>query len=227
MAGLRGYLSNKAAGCQGLPAMVGCSCIACVNIQHADGLKSATFSTSYEATMKASKKLVEPADVLFRIKRGLSGYVSYLAACEMNEAFSEYVLYEPMLRILTARGFTVKCESPCHWVPKTSRGDYKKIDFEVTGKTIHFAIEVKWAKQPKLNVANDYEKLVGFQMEHPESSVFLCVFGRKTHVNNIVLNPSGFRERGEPIYADLKKTKFGCRFFEISRVLPTFKVKKN
>ena len=46
----------------------------------------------------------EPRNVLYRIKRGLAGFVSYLAACEMNQAFSEYVLYEPILRILTARG---------------------------------------------------------------------------------------------------------------------------
>lgn len=61
--------------------------------------------------------------MLFRIKRGLSGYVSYLAACEMNEAFSEYVLYEPMLRILTARKFKVRCEFLCKGLPmrRTSR----------------------------------------------------------------------------------------------------------
>ncbi|MCR6654674.1 MAG: hypothetical protein NVV63_02435 [Opitutus sp.] len=44
-----------------------------------------------------------PEDVFFRIQRGLAGYISYLAACEMNPAFSEYVLYEPALRIFTAR----------------------------------------------------------------------------------------------------------------------------
>ena len=41
--------------------------------------------------------------MLYRVQRGLAGYVSYLAACDMNRAFSEYVLYEPTLRILTAR----------------------------------------------------------------------------------------------------------------------------
>ncbi len=55
----------------------------------------------------------EPKEVLFRIKRGLTGYVSYLAACEMNQSFSEYVLYEPILRILTARGYSVSCEYEC------------------------------------------------------------------------------------------------------------------
>ena len=44
-----------------------------------------------------ASRLKEPGDVLFRIQRGLAGYVSYLAACEMNESFSEYVLYEPIV----------------------------------------------------------------------------------------------------------------------------------
>lgn len=52
-------------------------------------------------------------DVLNRVKRGLAGYVSYVAACERNESFSEYNLYEPTLRILSAQRFSVKCESPC------------------------------------------------------------------------------------------------------------------
>ena len=63
--------------------------------------------------MKKRSPLPEPNDVLYRLKRGLSGYVSYLAASEMNESFSEYLLYEPILRILTARGFTVQCEVVC------------------------------------------------------------------------------------------------------------------
>jgi hypothetical protein len=51
----------------------------------------------------ANQSYREPLNVLSRIQRGLSGYVSYLAACEMNSTFSEYVLYEPILRILRAR----------------------------------------------------------------------------------------------------------------------------
>ena len=60
------------------------------------------------------QRVLGPSDaVLYRIQRGLAGYVSYLAACDMNKAFSEYVLYEPTLRILTAQAFTVESEYPC------------------------------------------------------------------------------------------------------------------
>src|SRR5277367_1764486 len=109
--------------------------------------------------MKSNESNTKPNDVLYRIKRGLSGYVSYLAACEMNQAFSEYVLYEPILRILTARGYTVNCEFPCPGLPKLAKGDSKKIDFEVTGHGHRLAIEVKWAKRSRLNVENDFIKL--------------------------------------------------------------------
>lgn len=60
--------------------------------------------------MTQKRSLREPLNVLDRIHRGLAGYVSYLAACEMNTAFSRYVLYEPVLRILTARGYSAQCE---------------------------------------------------------------------------------------------------------------------
>jgi len=43
--------------------------------------------------MPASDADEEIRDALYRVKRGLCGYVSYLAACEMNQAFSEYILY--------------------------------------------------------------------------------------------------------------------------------------
>jgi hypothetical protein len=94
----------------------------------------------------------EPADVLNRIKRGLAGYVSYLAACEVNEAFSEYVLYEPILRILMARGYTVECEYECPGIQHAAQGDRKRIDFRAMGHGLELAIEVKWiaATKPRL-----------------------------------------------------------------------------
>src|SRR5215216_3785587 len=90
-----------------------------------------------------------PSDaVLYRIQRGLAGYVSYLAACEMNKAFSEYVLYEPTLRILTAQSYTVESERACPGFPPKG-GDKKKIDFVVKGANpiVHFAMEMKWTKK--------------------------------------------------------------------------------
>ena len=71
--------------------------------------------------------LHEPLNVLYRIKRGLVGYISYLAACEMNTALSEYSLYEPVLRILTARGYNAACEVEASGMPHAKRGGERQL----------------------------------------------------------------------------------------------------
>src|SRR5947207_15933086 len=97
-----------------------------------------------------ARKTDEPKDVLYRLKRGLAGYVSYLAACEMNQAFSEYVLYEPILRILTAREYAVRCEYACPGFERQTPGDKRRIDFVAKRGDVHFALEVKWARSTRL-----------------------------------------------------------------------------
>ena len=97
------------------------------------------------------RMLTEPLDVLYRIQRGLSGYVSYLAACEMNQSFSEYLLYEPAVRILTARGYSVTCEYSCPGFERAGPGDKKKIDLMAVGHGCDLAIEVKWAKSARIS----------------------------------------------------------------------------
>jgi hypothetical protein len=166
--------------------------------------------------MESPETLAEPLNVLYRIKRGLAGYISYLAACEMNEAFSEYVLYEPMLRILTARSYKVECEYPCPGVPRAPTGDWKKIDFDVTGHNLRFAIEAKWARETTLDAENDYTKLVAYLREIPGSRSFFCVFGVKSVIENIRLTNGVFQQRGDTIYAEFGVTKYGCRVYEVT-----------
>jgi len=165
--------------------------------------------------MGISSSPKEPGNVLYRIKRGLAGYVSYLAACEMNEAFSEYVLYEPILRILTARGFTAHCEVPCPGLPRSAVGDAKKLDFVAKRNGVHFAIETKWARSRQLKVDRDLEKLRAFRAENQGAASFLCVFGRKKHINKLSLSDNAFQERGRPVFAEFGVTRYGCRIFEL------------
>ena len=162
-----------------------------------------------------TRKLSPTIDVLYRIKRGLSGYISYLAACEMNEAFSEYVLYEPDLRILTARSFRVQCEYPCPGFNKNGPGDYKKIDFVAKGNAESFAFEMKWAKKSNINVSGDVEKLQKYKEHNKASRAFLCVFGRKSHIENLNLGNNGLKEQGKAVFAAFGVTKYGCRVCEL------------
>lgn len=165
--------------------------------------------------MSATKN-PEPVDVLFRVKRGLVGYVSYLAACEMNQAFSEYVLYEPILRILSARGYAVECEYACPGVKQPAKGDRKRIDFRAVGHDLELAIEVKWVKSEKPNVSRDLEKLKAFFAERPRAIALLCIFGRMTYLEAIKWPDGLFKERGAAVYADFKKTRYGCRIFQLN-----------
>ncbi|MCE9658190.1 MAG: hypothetical protein K8R60_06485 [Burkholderiales bacterium] len=157
----------------------------------------------------------EPRDVLYRIKRGLAGYVSYLAACEMNQAFSEYVLYEPILRILMARGFTVECEYECPGVAQPAKGDKKRIDFRATGQHLELAIEVKWTKATKPKLDSDLAKLHGFAAARPASVPLLVLFGRESHLTKFASPDDALKERGDAVIAQLGRTRYGCRIFEL------------
>lgn len=167
--------------------------------------------------MPTSKKR-EPGDILFRIKRGLCGYISFLAACDMNKAFSEYVLYEPILRILTARGFSVDCEVECPGVIQPDRGDKKRLDFFATGYERELAIEVKWVKRRGMNITSDLEKLRGVLQTNRKAYALLCVFGRRSFIENMDLTDLGFIEKGEPVYAEFKTTIYGCRIFQLKSI---------
>ena len=131
--------------------------------------------------MGSTSALKEPAGVLYRLKRGLSAYVSYLAACEMNESFSEYVLYEPILRILTARNYIVQCEVECPGMEHAAIGDRKRLDFVARNNGVHFALEVKWAKSRNLDVSNDCSKLAAFVASNIDSGgrAFCACLGAK------------------------------------------------
>ena len=167
--------------------------------------------------MTSKKELPEPNDVLYRIKRGLAGYVSFLAACEMNEAFSEYVLYEPILRILTARGYAVQSEVLCPGIQQPKRGDKKKLDFVASREKLTCAIEVKWARHRRMMIDGDLEKLSACLRAEPSWSAFLCVFGRKSVITGLILPPNGLREQGTPVIAEFGNTRFGCRVYEMAK----------
>lgn len=154
-------------------------------------------------------------DALYRVKRGLAGYVSYLAACEMNESFSEYLLYEPTLRVLSAVGFSVKCEVACPGLERPGRGDKKRLDFVASAHGVQFALEMKWARNSRVGLKKDLQKLRSFKSTHPGGRAFLMVFGRKSHIEKLVLLDDGLREQGSPVYAEFGITRFGCRNYEV------------
>jgi hypothetical protein len=154
----------------------------------------------------------------------LTGTVSYLAAAETNTTFSEYVLYEPILRILMVRGYLVTCELRCPGLPrKNKQGDYKRLDFEAIKKRKHFALEVKWPRpkqspRPRVrtfNIQRDHLKLVAFRNKNPKARCFFCLFGRYNDISRAKLKPNQYSEALPAIYALFGRTQYGCRIYAL------------
>jgi len=164
---------------------------------------------------RAVGQVMTTTDILNRIQRGLAGYVSYLAACDMNPAFSEYILYEPILRILTAQGFAVSCEYACPGQPNRRTGDKKRIDFRADKNGLTIAIEVKWAKRRRIETTADGNKLRAIRQHTPSAICYLCVFGRKSIIENIDVPKRDFYETVKAVYAEFGKTRYGCRMFTL------------
>jgi hypothetical protein len=155
--------------------------------------------------------------VIFQIKRALCGHITFLAACRMEKAFSEYVLYESILRVLLAYDYQVECEYAHPCLPKRKKGDYKKIDFYATGTGPSVVIEVKWARNPKImDIKRDAEKLRKIKSVDSNCIPLLCIFGRKKFIarKRLKLKPDCFKEWGRPVYVD-RAPMYGCRFFEL------------
>jgi hypothetical protein len=76
-------------------------------------------------------------------------------------------------------------------------------------------MEVKWAKQSKLNVTGDHEKLSKYHSANSSVSCYLCVFGKKSDIEKLELNVVGFQEYGNSVIAEFGQTRFGCRVFRL------------
>lgn len=104
----------------------------------------------------------KPKNLIVALCEGLLGYQIYQARCGLNEVYTEYLLYDPILRIGKDKKWNVTCEYPITKEQK-SKGDNRRIDFifeSPDNKTI-IALEVKYLKSVKykINIDNDVNKL--------------------------------------------------------------------
>ena len=72
-----------------------------------------------------------------------------------------YLLYEPVLRIGIAQGYSVRCEVAVPAV-SSNKGDKKRIDFILQREDTVVGLELKWAKTKKINILNNVEKLKAY-----------------------------------------------------------------
>jgi hypothetical protein len=128
--------------------------------------------------------------VLNPICRGFVGYISYLAACRTSTVYSEYLLYEPILRIAISQGYTAYCEVPVS--KRTGPGDHRRIDFKLQRDSNLLAIEVKWLKKSKPNITKDVDKLRDYK-DQTDAKGYVLFFG-----------PSQYFEKLTPTYKGAK-----------------------
>ncbi len=144
--------------------------------------------------------------------RGLVGHYSYMATTSSNTVYSEYLLYEPMLRIFQAKGYHTHCEFT---IENSGKGDNKRIDFRVKKDLIEFAIEVKWARSKTINVDNDIDKLIMYNNKY-KSNGYILVFGYFSDIQNLKFsNNKKYISSGKIVHWDSGKTNYAARWFKI------------
>lgn len=106
-------------------------------------------------------------NTIVAIGEGLLGKLLFNSKIDISEAYSEYMLYEPIVQI-AKRNWKVESEVSVESLKKKGRGDNPKIDFILTDRENNnrcIALEVKYAKgvKSKISVDSDIKKLLAFK----------------------------------------------------------------
>ena len=152
--------------------------------------------------------------VLNPICRGLVGYVSYLAPCGTSTVYSEYLLYEPLLRIAKSQRYTARCEVP---VPKrvAAAGDHPRIDFSLERGNDLLGLEVKWVKSRAPNIIKDAEKLRDFHSQTGAKG-YVLLFGRSSLFVKLQPKLTGaLKSSGGVVRWNAKKTDYSAQWLRI------------
>lgn len=106
--------------------------------------------------------MIKPKNLLAALAEGVLGYMIYQARCGLSEAYSEYLLYDPIVRICKDKNWKVKSEYKVD--NRVGQGDKKRIDFLCSHKkdaNYQIGLEVKYLKDPdqKVYIEKDVSKL--------------------------------------------------------------------
>lgn len=120
-------------------------------------------------------------DLIRMISETLLGSLLVNSRSGLQPVYSEYLLYEPILRC-AVRKWNVESEYPVEKV-NGGRGDYKRIDFVFTNSKNEnrCAVEVKYVKKKRitsLNIQEDINKLHWYLDNFPGSEAYLIVAGK-------------------------------------------------
>ena len=142
-----------------------------------------------------------PRGIIEAISDALVGYLTVQARCGLSPAYSEYLLYDPIVRVCRYRGWVVECEVPLRNRAK-HRGDYQRIDFRLrrgrsTRRALYLEVKYRRRLHKKIDVTKDQQKLQTFLRESARGSrAFVLVAGREKR-------ESGGKTAGLPVTPDL------------------------
>lgn len=139
-----------------------------------------------------NRKGPKPKNLIAALSEGILGYILYQARCGIQDAYSEYLLYDPVVRISKDKNWKLKSEFTVEEID--GRGDNRKIDFLCTSgynSDIKVGIEIKYLKDSKssLSVQNDSDKLLKLKncVEYTKLYGFILIAGKHTDYNiNII-----------------------------------------
>ena len=164
--------------------------------------------------------------MLQAISDGLTAFLTLQARVGLAPAYSEYLLYDPVVRVARYRGWGVECEVPMDKA-HPGRGDARRIDFRLrrnpkARRSLLLEIKYQPSAGGKVYVAKDVEKLREQLLKGGEgqgSRAFVLVAGRERRTGKV--ETGGFDtvpSLGTPVYSTTYRaahTTFGVRVFEV------------
>ena len=103
----------------------------------------------------------KPRNLIKALSEGILGYMLYQSRCGIHEAYSEYLLYDPIVRISKDKNWSIESEFSVD--SKRGKGDKQRIDF-LCGSSVNntkIGLEIKFLKtrDSQLNIKSDIYKL--------------------------------------------------------------------
>lgn len=145
--------------------------------------------------------------------RGLVAYVSYLATCRQSPIYSEAALYEPIARMSSAQGWTVRAEVPVNQDRK-GLGDFERLDFALKRNSVRIGLELKWARSASCSVDKDLRKLRHFDADER----FIIVFYSAGKIADLKVKADGalLHQGGKTVSWNAGKTHYAAQWFRVS-----------
>ncbi len=154
----------------------------------------------------------------------LTAYLTLQAREGLSPAYSEYLLYDPIVRVARYRGLVIRSEVGLQKM-NPGRGDLERIDFAFQASHRSRAtlfVEVKYVPRLRtwIDITNDVRKLQRvLEDAPPRSRAFVILAGRKRRIG-VSATPFGTRPTLGQIYDTTypaRHTNFGATVLAVER----------